>query len=276
MRSYPKSSIVIITGLLLFLVGHALPQGFMGMIWPGASVSAQNAVSYGTRASLPSSGSSNGQQYICTDSPYSFIWNGSSWLAFVFGYQVTEPILSNFTQVNISGNITLDTSHGGIAFLGPSASGTQDIGYIAAAVPGSGAYYVDSAWYGQVTIGNGGFGSGVSAGILTSSKFALESFGAEDGPTLNGWYEKEYNSTTSFNGNNAGSTFFQAGPLVWMRLYDDGTTNRTWYISPNGMDWFQVYQQPRTTNFTPAYGIAAPINYNSQVTAHLVHFSIHT
>jgi hypothetical protein len=239
----------------------------------------------GTRANLPSPLSAflvTGQRYVCTDCPYEFIYNGSAWDAFVFGFAVTEPILSSFTEVNISGNtdITIDASHGGIAFNVASAGGNQNVGYLASAVPGSGGYYVDTAWYGMPTSANGtngGFGGvGLSGGVSASaSKFAVLSLGWENSGIF-GLFEKEYNSTTSFNTNNANAQYLFFGPLVWMRVHDDGTTYRTWYISPNGQDWFQIYQQNRTTNFTPAYGIVGPLNYNLDMIAHLVHFSIHT
>lgn len=235
-------------------------------------------VTYGTRASLPASGSSTGAVYKCTDSPYEFIWTGSAWQAYVFGFAVTEPILSNFTQVNISGNpaISLDTSHGGITWNVQTSGASQNVGYIAQAVPGSGAYDVDAAWFVAFTGGgnNGGFGMGLSAGTSASNAFAIQSWGMES--CYGCYFEKEYNSTTSFNTNNQGLSLIFGGSLVWMRVRYDGSANRVWYISNNGQDWFQVYSQPYTTNFTPAYALVAPINYNQSMLATLVHFSVHT
>ena len=239
-------------------IAEVLPQGAGGGGGGGGG-----GIVYGTRAALPGTGSS-GETYICTDSPYSFQWTGSAWQAYIFGYQVTEPILADFTQTHVN-LITFDTTHGGILFSIPTAS-WPDIQVLSQAIPGSGAYYVDAAFLG-VPGTNGGIGSGISDG----TQLAYHHVGFD-----NGNYEVQYmNNFTSFYGNQSSGTYLFAGPLIWTRLYDDGTTNRTWFISTNGYIWNQIKQESRTFFLTPTLGIFAIVSNSGPVTLHLVHFLIH-
>lgn len=256
------------------LVLNTLTVGGMNQIRTDISM-------FGPRANLPVPASSflvEGQRYQCTDSPYEFIFNGTSWDAYVFGFQVVEPILANFTQVNVNSgvNVTLDTSHGGINFKIISQGSAENCAYLAQAVPGSGAYFVDVAFLAFGPQGNGGFGVGLSAGTSsTTSKFALAGWPWQSN-SFNNWQEKEYNSCTSHNTDNGDVQVSLTAPMIWLRVQDDRVTNRTWFISQNGQDWMQMFQQARTTNFTPAFGIACAVPFNLNMQAHLLHFSIHT
>jgi hypothetical protein len=232
----------------------------------------QNQV--GPYSSLPSSGMRKGDSYKCIDSPYEYVYNGSAWQAFVFGYAVTEPILSSFTQVNV-GLSTFDSTHGGILQSVTNAGSTGNVQILATDIPTSGAYYADAACTLLSSASNGGSGVGLSAGTSTSSGIAFNEFGYESGSA---WYYERglYNSTTSWNSNGGGMNLVAIGPLFWTRVYDDRTTNRTFYISLNGYVWHQVYQESRTTLFEPAQVVLAVGPYNCTIDLHWLHFSIHT
>jgi hypothetical protein len=252
----------------------------LGLKWAagGGGGGSGNITTIGTNAAFKSSPPATpnaGDQYICTDSPFSYLYTGSAWQAYIFGYAVTEPILAAFTQVNV-GLTTFDTSHGGIGMYAPSQGNNQNVQYLAQAIPASGAYYVDAACMALTLPTNGGYGVGLSAGVSTSSNIAAGEFGFESGNSFY-WERKEWNNTTSFNNNQSQvSPLVFGSPLIWFRLHDDRSANRIWYISPNGYDWIQMRSESRTDMFTPAYGIIEvdPFNATSQV--HWIHFSIHT
>src|SRR5579885_2537534 len=78
---------------------------------------------FGTRATLPSTtGQKTGNRYKCTDSPYEFIYDGTAWRPFIFGYRVDEPLSSNFSWLN-QGGASIITSKGGINLVAPPNSG---------------------------------------------------------------------------------------------------------------------------------------------------------
>jgi hypothetical protein len=231
-----------------------------------------SSITVGAYSGRPMSAGSAGSLYICTDSPYRYFSDGSTLYAEVFGYVVTEPVLGNFTQVNV-GHSTFDSTHGGIIQIVTNASG-DNVQVLAQAIPGSGAYYVDCACMLRAGYSISNAGCGVSDGTLTSNKIATSAFGAES--DINHLKTSLFNSTTSFNANRNATTPTHKSPLIWLRFYDDRTTNRTWYVSMDGYTWEQITQEGRTNFLTPAQAVLTANPVNADVTIHWVHFSIHT
>jgi hypothetical protein len=195
---------------------------------------------------------------------------------------VTEPILGNFTQLNTSGT-TFDTTHGGIRWLIPNSSSSVNDHVLLQAKPASGAYYVDIGFMGLLTpdtgsVGNsinGGFGPVIAEGTTTSSK--LEHFQWGGTNSLLQGVIRAYGTVTSTPSTSQASLVYPIGPVVWMRLYDDGTTNRKYYFCGDLYDasnCFEYYSVARTTNFTPAdVGVGfEPFNINGYVW--LVHYNV--
>ena len=228
----------------------------------------------GPIASLPASASTTGDTYQCTDSPYTFTWNGSSWDSYVFGYQVVQPVLANFTQVSV-GRSSFNTAHGGIIQTTTSGSSSDNNQVLAAgAIPG-GAYYVDAAYMMLMPGNNGGAGSALLGGTATSNGEAFVNVGWE--AAANNYFEATiFSNTTTFVSSHGGVSSFWHSPLIWTRMYDDGTTNRTYYVSTNGYVWYQIYQESRTATFTPANSGLVVKTYNSPSVIHWVHFSVHS
>ena len=227
---------------------------------------------FGTYASKPTSGMKTGDRYRCTDSPYEYIYNGTTWDAYAYGYKVVEPSLAAFTQVAVDKS-TFDTTHGGIYQMVVGAGSTEHAQVLAQTLPAT-PYYVDAAFSMIILANNGGCGSGVSAGTATSNAFALNRVGWES--NANWVYESTLNnSTTSWNANRGQINVMPVVPMIWTRVYDDGTTNRTFYISPNGYNWHQMYQEGRTATFTPNQGVLVVSPYNSDFHIHWLHFSMH-
>jgi hypothetical protein len=210
------------------------------------------------------------------------------WQAFCFGYNVTEPTASNTTVVNMN-STTVSYAHGGISMFVPAGVSTNNLIGCFQAIPASGAYYVDIAYLQFVASVNAGAGAGLSDGTTSSNKIATMKYGYEPGLDSGNFMmeRQEYNNYSSFNNNstatpNTAYPFLVTGPLVWMRIYDDRTTYRTWYISADGYNWIQAYQESRThfngSSLIPAEAGFWAGNYLSSwsSTYHLVHLSIHT
>ena len=231
-------------------------------------LSAAGAITFGAIASLPGTVPVSGTLYICTDSPYSFLSNGSAWLAFVFGNPVTRPLLANFTQVN-AGLTTFTTSGGGIGMLSTVASG-DNVQWCSQALP-SAPYFIDIAFNIAMGGNTGNFGLGVSDG----TKLSMITFGWESG-TPNWVKRVQFNNQTSFNNNAAaGGITVWNSPMVWLRIQDDGT-HLTYFYSPDGIVWIQVIQEARAAFLTPSVAIFGIDPVSVGVYAHLWHFSIHT
>jgi len=231
----------------------------------------------GPIASLPSTtGQKSGNRYKCTDSPYEYVFNGTSWDAYIFGYLVTEPKLANFTQVNV-GLSTFDTTHGGILWTSTNAGGHNvQVLSQTAGIPGAGAYFVDSAFIASYGSGNGAFGTGLAAGLTSATAFSFADWGCENSGIF-GMGAKYYNSTTSYNGSAGTVAMLPLGtPLMWLRMFDDRTTNRKYYYSANGYQWYQIFSEARTTLYTPAFATMAVTNFSDfGAFMHVVHFAVH-
>jgi hypothetical protein len=102
---------------------NRLPVGSSGQVltvvsglpaWGAASAA---SITYGTIASLPSVPAS-GTIYICTDCGYTFLSNGSAWLAYYNGWPVSRPVIGNFSWV-AQGSATASTSTGPLVLHQP-------------------------------------------------------------------------------------------------------------------------------------------------------------
>jgi hypothetical protein len=226
----------------------------------------------GTRANLPTATSQiNGYTYRCTDGPFEFYFNGTSWVSRIFGYTVVEPVLANFSQVNIS-HSTLIGTYGGITMQITPISG-DSVQQLTQSIP-SPPYYIDAAFL--LTCSNGGAAGNFGIGVGDGTKLSLITFGAE-GATLTTVKRIQYNSSTSFNNNANGGTRQLTGPLIWLRIYDDGT-NLNYYWSCDAITWELLIQEGRAAFLSPSLALFGGDNNgnNPSSSGHLVHFSVHT
>jgi hypothetical protein len=150
----------------------------------------------------------------------------------------------------------------------------------ASAYIGAGAYYIDIAFMGFMFANDGGVGccvvdnTGGSVGSA-SDKMVNGKWGFESTPA-NQLEVSHENSFTSWNSNHGQTSLSQTGPLTWMRMYDDGTTNMTWYLSNDGYNWIQIYQESRTAWLTPKYtGLTSSSYSGSPGSWFVVHYSLH-
>lgn len=89
--------------------GTAVTEVITAGVLADLLANAGNSITRGTYASLPGSGNNAGDMYLCTDSPYEFIWTGSIWQARFRGIEVTPPGPSSaWTNVNLGTSVTTD------------------------------------------------------------------------------------------------------------------------------------------------------------------------
>ncbi len=78
-----------------------------------------------------------------------------------------------------------------------------------------------------------------------------------------------YTNATTFSGTSYANANIEGavGPLFWLRIVDDGTTNRTYYFSIDGINFTQFFQQARTAFITTPNSVGYGFNlYSGTVT----------
>ena len=249
-------------------------SGTLALLANGACGTSGTTPGYGPIASLPGSCSTNGLQYITTDSPYIFVCNGATYDATVFGYKVVQPNLSNFTALNAG---TTDTTHGGIIAYG--ARGGSGAFYDIA-VPGSGAYYIDMAYTASGTDSdlypNGNFSFVIlptSSATAACRYLGLGSLGS--GAQTQAFEVSTTNCTTAagFASSNINLYSLATAPMIWVRMTDDGTTNRTFQVSTNPYHFNTLVTEGRTTQFTTGFVAFAVQLFQLAQSIHILHFN---
>lgn len=114
----------------------------VALVSPGSAIGGGfgSGVLYGSRTNLPTDSfgaAADGTLYLCTDSPYSFLSDGSNWNAYVHSWPVTEPLPSGLTRINSSPTATVTNDHGGIHISDVTGAGDQVVSYVKAVTPSS-------------------------------------------------------------------------------------------------------------------------------------------
>jgi len=206
---------------------------------------------YDALASRPAAGVP-GRIFLPTDGLFLERDNGAAWEKFGPIWPMTPPAAADFgTWVN-QGSATIVDNKGAI-FLdsGPATSGEnlrcQVKAYPAAPFTVEMAFLVNAWGYGGayatagLCIRDSGSGKIVAYGVGGSSS-SMETRGVK------------YNSPTSVSGEVTGwpsNRHCYDSPLIWLRYYDDGTTNRVISFSHDGINWTQMVSIVRTDWITP-------------------------
>lgn len=230
-----------------------------------------NTITSGAIASLPASSATAGNMYICTDSPYTFIWNGSSWDSYAFGYKLTQPVLGSFTALNAG---TTDTTHGGI--IASATRGAANAAWYYVSIP-AGASYTDIAFTmsGVDTGPNGSFALIIQAAAATTNACRYYGLGSLGSSVQTQQFEVSTTNcatAAAFASSNINLVSVAAGPLYWMRFYDDGTTNRQVFVSTNPYVWNQVVSEARTLQFTATVVGFAVNDFQLPQSVHILHW----
>lgn len=196
----------------------------------------------GLYSALPAAGAS-GRTYTTTDGPIRFFDDGAAWRPMIGGtLGKLTPVASGFTAFG-PGDATIADSFGGLLFTAPtSGGGTMNknrLWYKAKAAAQT--VIVHFRMIGTATAGlNFSFGIGFrNAG---NGKFTT----IQCTPSV--WNQVHWSDATTAAAITSGDLI--VGEDVWFKLVDDGTTNITAYVSPNGRHWLQVFQEARASFVT--------------------------
>lgn len=197
----------------------------------------------GTYANLPASGMKKGDRYVCTDSYYQFVYDGSAWQAFFGTFPVTIPPFASLVYVNQSGASSNNTSGG--AYLQGTANAGVNLQILKKAVP-TVPYTVDFALLpaNQSVSNFPQFGFCVrdsGTGKLVTLNFTFS------GSSQSDWNTAKYNSPTSFSAayNNPSTFSYMSTTPMFARIKDDNT-NLIFSVSSDGQNWLQIDSRLRT------------------------------
>ena len=203
-----------------------------------------------------------GDFFIPTDSFYTMVaFDGSAWKFLVNGKALTPPNFSNWSVETQDSNFTLTTtSKASIIY---DATPSYGIHSYYTTVPASTPYNLTIACLPHWFISNY-----MHVGLCwrsSTGQYCLFGLGSNNGFST-WWRYYNFNSATSYNGDIANGEIppvWYHGPLVWMRIRDNGT-NRLAQVSSNGINWTSLGSTARASFFTPTYfGVHIGDNSNS-------------
>ena len=216
----------------------------------GNAASGGGGAAYGTFSSLPGS-STSGQLYFTTDSPYSFVSNGSGgWTPFIpgpNGGEVTLPVTSGYSWSYQPTGATFSDAHGGEILYAGNNSTDHFATRAVEAVPSTPwsiqiayqlspwqAEYINSGIYAY----NSSTGKGIVCGAAAGSNQFLQF--------------QELTSFTSVSGNPFQIAYYHSTGLLWVKMVNDGTNIYCYESTTSGAAWSLYYSQPLTTYYNGA------------------------
>jgi hypothetical protein len=205
---------------------------------------------YDTYANRPAAGTS-GRIFLPTDGLFIERDNGSTWEKFGPIWPMTPPQASDFpTWVN-QGTSTIVDNKGAI-FLQGQVNNGECLRCRVKAYP-TPPFTVEMALLPNI-FAYASPGAACGLCIRDSVSLKLVCYGLGGGTSDMNIVGYNYTSPTSGNGNVTGwpsAKHFSESPLVWVKYYDDGTTNRVISISVDGVTWTQMVSISRTDFITP-------------------------
>lgn len=203
-------------------------------------------------ANLPASGNV-GRLFLPTDDLAIFRDDGSQWKSFgPIHSLVTPPIASVFTKLNSSTATLVDD---GSQLVLTSSLSTNER-WVHPDTLGA-TFQIDIAysirWYnsavGQMSI------SIMDGDLVSSSAINFTVYSSGTGANIANFIAQisTWSSTATATSEASATTvtsWLFSSPLIWLRILQDNT-NRTYYISNNGRDYQQLYQESNAAFITP-------------------------
>ncbi len=231
------------------------------MTWvaPPAVLAPSGVVTRGTFASRPGAGTA-GKIYICTDGPLSFYDDGAAWQPLgLNGSYTATPAVAGLTVIQAGGrSTTVSDSKGGLLMSMTNGTGADDFRIAKKSTPAAAHTFIvhvtpilHSADYSGCGVcwrasGTGHckfFGVTLNAGTIKAiARYETASVSTAS-PTFT------FSNDTPLTVVSQPEMTFGAG--MWLKLVDDGTTNRTYHYSLDGQNYIQMATEGRTANITP-------------------------
>lgn len=198
----------------------------------------------GTRGSAVSDRAGN--LYLPTDACTLMRDNGSIFDTYGPVWGLGDPSAFSWTQANF-GSCVQDSTHGGLAIDNPTSEGSFQIRALVKSVPAT-PWHIE---FGYVQCPALAQASNEMSGPCLSDGTKFTIYTSMFQGTRDRCVEFYCTNFTTWGGTipiNAG--FTSVGTMVWMRLGDDGTTNRTVDLSCDGYTWYQISSESRTAGLT--------------------------
>ncbi len=216
-------------------------------------------VTRGVFSSRPSAGTA-GRLYMVTDGPLSFYDDGAAWQPFLAKAHLTStPAVSTLTAINAGGrSTTLSDSLGGILMKMTNGAAADDYRLAKIAKPSS-SYSFTVHMYPML---NSAINAAAGICFRTSASGNCTFFGIVTAVAGTS-YLMIRNETASGTGASPTFTFssdalaaaicqpMMWGDGIWLRITDDGTTNKSFHYSHDGINFVQMFSVGRTSFATP-------------------------
>ena len=205
---------------------------------------------YDTFANRPAAGTP-GRIFLPTDGLFIERDNGAAWEKLGPIWPMTPPQASDFSTWVNQGTSTCIDNKGAIWLQAAYNNGESIRGRVKAYPAGS--FTVEMAFIANIWAYAS---SDVAAGLMirdsTGGKIVAYGLGGGSGSMeIHGY---NYNSATSLSGSVTGwpsAMHFSEQAVIWLKYYDDGTTNRVISCSLDGVTWTQLVSISRTDWMTP-------------------------
>ena len=189
-----------------------------------------------------------GDIFIPQNSMYTMlVYDGDKWIFLINGRAMTPPNVDNWILDSRSdANCTATIANNYLRLADPAtAYGIHTLYRPAPATPYKFTVAVLAEFF---VTGHASVGIGWKS---NSGQYTIWG----DGSYYGNWYERYYrfNAYNNYNGDYMSAQvnpIWQHGPLMWMRLSDDGTTKAI-LISSNGVTWIHRYDLARTDFMSP-------------------------
>lgn len=215
--------------------------GLAAAIWPSSlGKPAGSSVTVGTFATISASTPANGTVGALTDSYYDLALRDSgAWRYFNDGREMFPILLGAYTGMNV-GSTTNSTTKGSVSLFSNGANGGLTA-YMKAAPGATFTLIGQSALTQYATFGN----QGGCSSVVVSDGTKYETINVFVNGSI---YVNRWTTTAAFSADvfsmDATSWYLNNARNVFARVTQD-STNLTYYLSADGQNWFQVYQEAK-------------------------------
>ena len=256
------------SGTITYAVGNAPKTTDSQVVYYLTSAAViGGGINVGALASLPGT-VTNGSEYRCIDTDYSFVGSSGNWVAFWRGMPVTMPSTSDWTLMyDQNTDAVIDSTHGGILISSP----TNGITRYAMATPSTPWEY-EMGFHTYMPTGTyQGVEFGFAESISSSGKLCGLLLQTSGNGTENEFMIIKWNSASGYNGSYIDrqvvtDIIYQSIVPRFYRFGDNGT-NRYFQVSSDRAYWVTVHTIGHTDFFTPA---AVYVGY--KVAMHIIHW----
>lgn len=203
-----------------------------------------------TYANKPAAGN-KGRIFLASDSLIKAYDDGTNWLHEAYGHRITPPDFTGFGWIN-QGASTLSVTRGFARFNVPVSATNNLRMYTKAYTPNKTVtmafnWFIEEKdfFYAGIVIRNNTSGKAI---IFVVAFDTANSKGDSIKPLV-----FKFDSPVTFNSEGITTPKYSSMvglPLFWLRVEDDNT-NLKFSVSPNGLDWDEIFSEPRTTYLTP-------------------------